>query len=171
MAEPHAHSHSHAHTDEEERKLEPKVEMSDVGPCKIKLRIEIAAERVHDEIEHKYEELNESVALPGFRKGKAPRAILEKKFGKAMLEDLKFELLNRSFEEAKEEKSLEPVGNPDFTDPEKLAIEVDKPFVYELSIETRPKVEVKAYEGLKITKPKVTADDKDVEAVLKGYQE
>ena len=86
MAEPHAHPHSHAHTDEEERKLEPKVEMSDVGPCKIKLRIEIAAERVHDEIEHKYEELNESVALPGFRKGKAPRMILEKKFGKAMLE-------------------------------------------------------------------------------------
>jgi trigger factor len=171
MAEPHGHSHSHAHTDEEERKLEPKVEMSDVGPCKIKLRVEISAEHVHDEIEHKYEELNEGVALPGFRKGKAPRPILEKKFGKAMLEDLKFELLNRSFEEAKAEKNLEPVGNPDFTDPEKLVLEDKKPFVYELSIETRPKVEVKNYEGLKVKKPKVEAEEKDVEAVLKGYQE
>src|SRR5688572_28863823 len=170
MADAHAH-HSHAHTDEEEKKLVPKVEMSDVGPCKIKLRIEISAERVNEEIEHKYVELNESVALPGFRKGKAPRTVLEKKFGKAMLDDLKFELLNRSFEEAKEEKNLEPVGNPDFAEPEKLAIEVGKPFVYELSIETRPKVEVKDYEGLKVVKPKVTADEKDVEAVLKGYQE
>lgn len=174
MAEAHAHSHAHPHShgeDEEERKLEPKVDVSDAGPCKLKLVIEISAEKVHDEIEHKYEELNESVALPGFRKGKAPRNILEKKFGKPMLEDLKFELLNRSFEEAKAAKNLEPVGEPDIKDPEKLAVEDAKPFVYELTLETRPKVEVKSYEGLKIKKPKVTAEEKDVEAVLRGYQE
>ncbi len=167
----HAHAHSHSHTDEEQKKLEPKVELSDVGPCKLKLKIEVAADRVHEEIEHKYEELNESVALPGFRKGKAPRNLLEKKFGKAMLDDLKFELLNRSFEEAKEAKALEPVGEPDVVEPEKLAVEDAKPFIYELTIETRPKVEVKAYEGLKVVKPKVTAEEKDVEAVLKGYRD
>jgi len=172
MAKPHAHSHSHAHDHEDdEKKLAPKVEMSDVGPCKVKLRIEVAAERVHEEIEHKYVELNESVALPGFRQGKAPRPLLEKKFGKALLDDLKFELLNRSFEEAKAEKELEPVGNPDIAEPEKLAVEDNKPFAYELTIETRPKVEVKSYEGLKVKKPKVTVEEKDVEAVLKGYQE
>jgi trigger factor len=167
----HAHAHSHSHTDEEQKKLEPKVDLSDAGPCKVKLRIEVAPERIHEEIEHKYVELNESVALPGFRKGKAPRNILEKKFGKAMLDDLKFELLNRSFEEAKDAKALEPVGEPDIVEPEKLAVEDGKPFVYELTIETRPKVEVKAYEGLKVKKPKVTADEKDVEAVLKGYRD
>lgn len=174
MAKPHAHSHAHAHDhdhDEEEKKLSPKVEMSDVGPCKVKLRVEIAAERVHEEIEHKYEELNESVALPGFRQGKAPRNLLEKKFGKALLDDLKFELLNRSFEEAKDDKDLEPVGDPDIAEPEKLAVEDNKPFVYELTIETRPKVEVKGYEGLKVKKPKAAVEEKDVEAVLRGYQE
>ena len=167
----HAHAHSHSHTDEEQKKLEPKVELSDAGPCKVKLRIEIAAARVHEEVEHKYVELNESVALPGFRKGKAPRTVLEKKFGKAMLDDLKFELLNRSFEEAKEIKSLDPVGEPDIAETEKIAVEDGKPFVYELTIETRPKVEVKAYEGLKIKKPKVAVEEKDVEAVLKGYRD
>lgn len=174
MAKPHAHSHAHDHDhahDEEEKKLAPKVEVSDVGPCKVKMRIEVSAEAVHEEIEHKYEELNESVALPGFRQGKAPRNLLEKKFGKALLDDLKFELLNRSFEEAKEDKGLEPVGNPDIAEPEKLAVEDKKPFVYELTIETRPKVEVKSYEGLKVAKPKVAAEEKDVEAVLRGYQE
>lgn len=175
MAKPHAHSHAHDHDHDhahgEEEKLSPKVEMSDVGPCKVKLRVEIAAEQVHHAIEDKYIELNESVALPGFRQGKAPRNLLEKKFGKALLDDLKFELLNRSFEEAKTDKDLEPVGNPDIAEPEKLAVEDNKPFVYELTIETRPKVEVKNYDGLKIKKPKVEAEEKDVEAVLKGYQE
>ena len=160
---------THAHT-HEEKKFTPTSEVKEVGPCKLQLKIEISAARVKEEIDHKYKDLNDSMALPGFRKGHAPRNVLERKFGKALLDDLKFELLSGSFEEVKEEKKLEPVGEPEL-EPEKIVLEEGKPFVYEMKIEVRPTFEIKNYEGIKVTKPAVTVEEKDIEAVLKGFQE
>jgi trigger factor len=158
-----------AHTHEEEKKLEPKSEIQEVGPCRHKLRVEITADKVKERIEHKYHELAESVELPGFRKGHAPRNVLERKFGKALLDDLKFELLSASFEEIKEEKKLEPVGEPDVAEVEKLAVEAGKPFAYEVTIEVRPTIELKNYEGLKVARPPMEVEEKDIEAVLKSF--
>ncbi|MBI3856131.1 MAG: trigger factor [Planctomycetes bacterium] len=160
-----AHTHTH-----EEKKFSPTAEVKEVGPCKLQLKIEISAARVKDEIDHKYKDLNDSMALPGFRKGHAPRNVLERKFGKALLDDLKFEMMSGSFEEVKEEKKLEPVGEPEL-EPDKIVLEEGKPFVYEMKIEVRPTFTIKDYEGLKVTKPAVTVEDKDIDAVLKGFQE
>jgi trigger factor len=160
-------SHTHTH---DEKKFSPKSDVKEVGPCKLEIRIEVAADRVKEEIDHKYRDLNDSMALPGFRKGHAPRNVLERKFGKALLDDLKFELLSGSFEEVKEERKLEPVGEPEL-EAEKLTIEEGKPFVFEMKIEVRPTFEIKQYEGLKVTKPPVTVEEKDIENVLKGFQE
>jgi len=160
-----AHTHTH-----EEKKFSPKSEVKEVGPCKLQIRVEVSAERVKEEIDHKYKDLNDSMALPGFRKGHAPRNVLERKFGKALLDDLKFELLSGSFDEVKEEKKLEPVGEPEL-EADKIAVEEGKPFVYEMKIEVRPTFEIKQYEGLKVERPPVTVEDKDVENVLKGFQE
>jgi trigger factor len=110
------------------------------------------------------------MAIPGFRKGHAPRNVLERKFGKALLDDLKFELLSGSFEEVKEEKKLEPVGEPEL-EAEKIVLEEGKPFVYEMKIEVRPTFEIKNYEGIKVTKPAIVVEDKDIDNVLKGFQE
>ncbi len=160
---------THEHT--EEKKLGPKFEVEDAGPCKLRVKVEVAAEKVKERIEDKYHELSDSVALPGFRKGHAPRNLLERKFGKALLDDLKFELLNQSFEEVKEEKKLEPVGEPDVADVEKLAVEEGKPFAYQVTVEIRPQFEVKNYEGIKVGKPALAVQESEVEAALRAYQE
>ncbi|HVE42945.1 MAG TPA: trigger factor [Planctomycetota bacterium] len=160
-------THTHTH---EEKKFSPTADVKEVGPCKLQLRIEVSAARVKEEIDHKYKDLNDSMALPGFRKGHAPRNVLERKFGKALLDDLKFELLSGSFEEIKEEKKLEPVGEPEL-EPEKIVVEEGKPFVYEMKIEVRPTIEIKNYEGMKVSKPGIVVEDKDIDAVLKGFQE
>jgi len=160
-------THTHTH---EDRKFSPTSEVKEVGPCKLQLKIEISAARVKEEIDHKYKDLNDSMALPGFRKGHAPRNVLERKFGKALLDDLKFEMLSGSFEEVKEEKKLEPVGEPEL-EPEKIVLEEGKAFVYEMKIEVRPNFEIKNYEGIKVAKAAVTVEEKDIEAVLKGFQE
>ena len=156
--------------DTEEKKLEPKAKVEEVGPCKLKLQIEITQEKVQEQIDGKYKELSDSVALPGFRKGHAPRNLLERKFGKAVLDDLKFEILHQAFEEVKEEKKLEPIGEPDI-DVEKLAVEEGKPFAFEFTIEVRPQIEVKSYEGLKVRKPAIEVDEKEIETVLERFQE
>ncbi|HZE98348.1 MAG TPA: trigger factor [Planctomycetota bacterium] len=161
---------SHAHTHEEQKKFSPKSEVKEVGPCKLQISIEVSADRVQEEIDHKYKDLNDSMALPGFRKGHAPRNVLERKFGKALLDDLKFELLSGSFEEVKEEKKLEPVGEPEL-EADKITLEEGKAFVYEMKIEVRPTFEIKTYEGLKVSKPAVAVEEKDIESVLKGFQE
>jgi len=167
----HAHDPAHDHAHDEEKKLAPKFELQDAGPCKVRIKVEVAAPAVKERIDGKYRELADSVALPGFRKGHAPRNLLERKFGKAMLDDLKFELLSASFEEIKEEKKLEPVGEPQVAEVEKLAVEEGKPFAYEVTVEVRPNVDVKDYVGLKASRPAVQVSDADVEAALRGLLE
>ncbi len=154
----------------EQKKLEPKASVEEVGPCKLKLKIEIPAEKVTEKIDGKYRELNETVALPGFRKGHAPRTLLERKFGKDILENVKFEIVSGSFDEVKEEKKLEPVGEPEI-DVEKLVVEFGKPFAFEVVMEVRPTIELKDYAGIPVKKPKVVATDVDVDRVLKNFQE
>lgn len=157
-------------TETEQKKLEPKAEVENVGPCKLKIKIEIAAEKVTERIDDKYRELNDTVALPGFRKGHAPRSLLERKFGKDILENVKFEIVSGSFDEVKEEKKLEPVGEPQI-DVEKLAVESGKAFAFEVVLEVRPTIDLKDYAGIAVKKPKVVATEEDVDRVLKNFQE
>jgi trigger factor len=155
---------------DEKKKLEPKAELAEVGPCKLKVRVEVEAPKVHEKIEEKYRELGQTAELPGFRKGHAPRALLERKYGKAVLEDLKFELLNSSFEEVKEAKQLEPLGEPDI-DVEKVEIRDGAPLVYEITVEVKPKVEVKRYAGLTVKKIEPAVTDADLDEELKNLRE
>ncbi|GAI67036.1 unnamed protein product, partial [marine sediment metagenome] len=57
--------------------------------------------------------LTDKAVVPGFRRGRAPRRLLEARFGEAVREQVKEELITRSYQEALEEHSLEPVGTPD----------------------------------------------------------
>ena len=90
------------------KELKPKANVEEVGPCKLKITVQIAAAKVKERIDQRYKDLSDSVALPGFRKGKAPRNLLERKFGKALLVELKGELLQDSYEEVRED--IEAVG-------------------------------------------------------------
>src|SRR5687768_11146834 len=155
---------------EEKKKLEPKADIAEVGPCKLKIKVEIAAAKVHERVEDEYKKLAQTAELPGFRKGHAPRPILERKFGKALLEDLKFELLSGSFDEVKEEQKLEPLGEPEI-DVEKVEVKDNAPFSYEVTIEVKPKIDVKNYAGLKVKKAEAKVADADVEEHLKDLRE
>jgi trigger factor len=155
---------------DEKKKLEPKAEIAEVGPCKLKVRVEVSAAKVHERVEDEYKKLAQTAELPGFRKGHAPRPILERKFGKAMLEDLKFDLLTTSFDEVKETSKLEPLGEPDI-DVEKVEVKDNAPFTYEVTIEVKPKIDVKNYSGLKVKKAEAAVTDADVETHLKDLRE
>ena len=152
-------------TQTEPKKLEPKSEVQEVGPCKLRLHVEVAAEKVADRIDNKYRDLNNSIALPGFRKGHAPRPLMERKFGKGILEDLKSELMEASFEEVREEKKLDPLGEPEIHW-ENVVVEAGKAFAYDITIEVRPTFELKSYTGLKAVRPAVAVGEADIDHVL-----
>lgn len=158
------------HTETEPKRLLPKAEIEEVGPCKLKIRVEVGVDKVRERIEEKYRDLNDAVSLPGFRKGHTPRNLLERKFGKAILDDLKMEMVNDSFAEIREEKNLEPVALPD-VDSEKLQVNDGEPFRFEMTLEVRPKIELKPYTGLPVTRAKVEVAETDVDQVLEDLRE
>jgi FKBP-type peptidyl-prolyl cis-trans isomerase (trigger factor) len=69
------------------------VEISDAGPCKKKISIEIPAEKITKALDEQYEQLRKDAIIPGFRKGRAPRRLLEKRFGKESSEQVKLKLM------------------------------------------------------------------------------
>ncbi len=154
----------------EDKALEPKSDVAELGPCKIKLTIEVDAAKVKERIEGKYKELNDSMALPGFRTGHAPRHLMERKYGKQILDEVKFELIGKSFEEVKESRKLEPLGEPDL-DPEKIEIKEGQPLKYEVAIEIRPQIALKPYTGVTVTKVAAMVSEPDLEVQLRELAE
>ena len=127
------------------------VQVEDVGPCKKLLKIEIPAERVDEELEKTYAQLNDGVAVSGFRKGHVPRWLMRSKFGKQIDIDTKETLVTESFEEAVKEHELRPIGAPTFD--EEIDFEPSKPLSFGVTIEVRPEFEIDDYTGIEVKKP------------------
>ena len=94
--------------------------MEEIGPCKRQLSISIPVEQIREELDKSYLELQENLQVDGFRKGRVPRPLMEKRFGKGINEEVRRRLMAESLEQALEGESLEAVGMPDFPefDPE-----------------------------------------------------
>jgi len=147
------------------------VEVEDVGPCKKLLKIEVAGARVQEELEKTYGDLNENVVVPGFRKGHAPRWLMESRFGKQVNADAKEALIAESFDQAVKSHELKPIGQPKFD--EEIKLEPGKGLTFGVTLEVRPEFEIDDYTGLVLKKASVTpskAEIKDrIEAIRRRY--
>ncbi|MBO1224023.1 MAG: trigger factor [Candidatus Scalindua sediminis] len=141
-----------------------KVEIEEIGPCKKLLKVEIPKEKIDDEWQEQLKELCKMADLPGFRKGKAPRSLVEKKFGERLMEDVKQKLVSSTYEEAVEKNKLSPVGEPEISD---VNMELGKPLNFEVTMEVLPTFEIGEYKGLQLKKESVSVTDKDIKAALK----
>jgi trigger factor len=142
-----------------------KSEIEQLGPCKIRIKVEIPTDEIRGKIEEKYKEVGASVVLPGFRKGHVPRSILEKRFGKSVVEDAKVDLISGAVTKTVEEKKLSTVGEPDL-DVEKVEISVEKPMQFEVTVETKPEVKPKDYLGVAATLKKTPVTDEEMEKAI-----
>lgn len=143
--------------------LETQIEMDEVGPCKRVLKVEVPVEKVLEEIEKSFRELGSTLTYPGFRKGRVPRLILEKRFGTQIRDEVKETLLQTSFEEAVTEKKLSPLGEPEF---DKVEFETEKPFSYEVTLDVRPEFELGEYKGIQVDEPSVEPTPEAVEGAI-----
>ncbi|MDQ7778597.1 MAG: trigger factor [Planctomycetota bacterium] len=143
-----------------------KSSIKEIGPCKFQVSLEIPQDTIAAEIEKRYTELNDTVAFPGFRKGKTPRKLMEKRFSKDILNDTKGKLVSDACQKALEEHSLSPVSTPEL-DPDKIPFDPSAPLVFEFSVEVKPTFTVADYMGVKVKKEDVTVTDADVEEGLK----
>jgi trigger factor len=136
---------------------------------KVKLEIEVAAPEVDTALDKAYRKVVQKVSLPGFRKGKVPRRILESRFGPEALHEEALEiLLPPAYEQAVEEAAVEPIGQPDF---KLVQIEQGKPLIVHAMIEVIPPVELGQYLGLEAEQEEVEITDDQVEHALRLIQE
>jgi trigger factor len=138
------------------------VKLETVDPCKRRLRIEIPAERVSEEVQRAYERLSRTATVPGFRKGKAPKKVLEFHFGGRVHEDVKEQLVHESFGEALKKAQVEPAINPRINMKE-LKLAAGEPFRYEVEVEVWSEFRLGSYNGIKVTKKKAAVADAEVE--------
>jgi trigger factor len=152
----------------QEHKLHQTVEIQDVGPCKKHIKVTIPRNDITHLFDDKIKTLlkDQTTAVPGFRPGKAPRKIIEKRYHSQVATEVKAELLMASLEQLADEHELAPLAPPEL-DPFKLELPKQGDFVYEFDIEVRPEFDLPAYRGLKLKRPVKTFTDADVAAQLR----
>ena len=139
------------------------IEIEEVGPCKKLLKFEIPKEAIDDEWQKQLKEVAKMANLPGFRKGKVPRKLLEKNYGDKIIDEVKRAVVSGSYQQAIEKNKLSPIGDPDVGD---IDLELGKPLKFEITLEVLPTFELGEYKGMQLKRKPVSVTDEDIDKAL-----
>ena len=129
-----------------------------------KLTIEVSAEDLEKAIESAYQKEKNKISIPGFRKGKVPRAMVEKMYGTGIFyEDAANTLMQANYPAAVEESGIDIVSRPVV---DIVQIEKGKPFIFTAEVAVKPEVTLGKYMGVTVTKVDTAVSDEEVEAAL-----
>jgi trigger factor len=142
-----------------------KMEVTELGPMKRALKIEVPADEVTQRLARAYVELNRQVNIPGFRPGKAPLALLEKRYAKTVEEDVIRSLVPDFYDKAIRQAGIVPVF-VEIPPLDRVKIKKDEPFTFTATVEIKPKIELRDYKtpspiSLKPDKRTVTDEQLD----------
>ncbi|MDL5041215.1 trigger factor [Heyndrickxia coagulans] len=133
------------------------------------LTVEVDAETVDKSLDKAFKKVVKQINVPGFRKGKIPRPLFEKRFGvESLYQDALDMIVPGEYEKAIEETGIEPVDTPNI-DVEQM--EKGKPLIFKATVTVKPEVKLGEYKGLEVEKPDTEVTDEDVEEELKKLQE
>lgn len=134
-----------------------------------KLTIEATAEEFEKAVQKAYQKNKSRINLPGFRKGKAPRVMIEKMYGKGVFyEDAANELIPEAYGKALEECDLDIVSRPEI---DVTQIEAGKPFIFTATVALKPEVTLGYYKGVEVTARPVEVTDDEVQAEIDKERE
>ena len=145
------------------------VTIEEAGPCKKKVSIEIPEETIKNATDEKYKELRKEALVPGFRKGRAPRRLLEKRFGKDTTEQIKLKLLIDASDSAVKDNELQPIGEPD-VDFENIEMPAEGPLKFDFEVEVRPEFDLPQLEGIPVTRTKLEVTDEQIDREIERLQ-
>lgn len=127
-----------------------------------KLTIEVSADDLEKALQSAYMKQKNKISLPGFRKGKVPRQMIEKMYGAEIFyDDAANELIPKAYSEAYEESGLEIVSQPEI---DVVQIEKGRPFIFTAEVATKPEVTLGEYKGLEVEKISNRVTQKEVDA-------
>lgn len=143
--------------------------LEDVSSTKKRLKIEVPAEAVESEIKRGLNEAQKRARIPGFRPGKAPMHLIEKKFGKEIEADVLEKIIPEYYLKAIKEADITPVSRPVVE--ESFDFKRNEPISMTVSVEVRPRVENLDYENMTVKEVPVEVSDEEVDAVLNRLAE
>lgn len=150
-----------------------KMEVTELGPMKRALKIEVPADEVTQRFSRAYLELNRQVQIPGFRPGKAPLAILEKRYAKAVEEDVIRTLVPDFYDRAIKQAGISPVL-VEIPPLDRVKIKKDSSFTFTATVEIKPKIELRDYKApnpISLKPDKRTVADEQLDRALDVLRE
>jgi len=142
--------------------LKNTVTIEEAGPCKKKVIVEIPEEAIKNATDEQYNNLRKEAMVPGFRKGRAPRRLLEKRFGKEATEQVKLKLLTDASDSAVKDNELDTLREPDI-DFEKIELPDSGPLKFDFEVEVRPEFDLPQLEGIAVEKRKLEVADEQID--------
>ncbi len=150
-----------------------KMEMTELGPMKRALKIEVPADEVNSRFVQAYSELNRQVRIPGFRPGKAPLQLLEKRYAKTVEEDVIRSLVPDYYDRAIRQAGIVPVL-VEIPPLERVKVKKDSPFSFTATVEIKPTIELRDYKApnpISLKQDQRTVTDEQVQKALEVLRE
>ena len=142
--------------------LKNTVTIEETGPCKKKVIVEIPEDVVKNATDEQYESLRKETVVPGFRKGRAPRRLLEKRFGKETSEQVKLKLLADASDSAIKDNKLDVLREPNI-DFENIELPGSGPLKFDFEVEVRPEFDLPKLEGIGVNKTRLEVTDEQID--------
>ncbi len=143
--------------------------VEDITTTKKRLKIEIPTDVVEKEYRESLDKMRQRAKVPGFRPGKAPMNLIEKRFGDDIRSDIIDRLVPRYYSKVLKEAELVPVTLPKFES--ELELKRNEPLSFTLTVEVRPDIADFNYTGLKVEDVEVLVEDKEIDETITGLQE
>ncbi len=153
---------------EETMHMDLTVDVQKIGPCKKHVVVTVPAADIAAVRDSAVSELADTAAVPGFRVGRVPRSLLEKRFKDEIVAQVKQKVLLQSLEQLSEDNSIDPINQPDIN-VESLDIPDEGDFRYEFDVEVRPEFDIPDYKSFTISRPVGEITDKEFAAFRQEF--
>jgi|GEM_PF-5017063 len=144
------------------------IKLESLSSVKKKIQVLLNQDQYQSQLDQAYRDLQKNVSIPGFRKGKTPKAMLQKRFGENVKKEVHQGIQREGIQKAIADHALEPINITDVTD---ITENTDQTFAFSASLETHPSLTLKDYAGLKVAKSKDDVTEESILDVLKRFQD
>ncbi len=157
-------------TEEETDAEQIEINVEDAGTLRKKVTVTVPADRIAAKQSEMFGELSRTAQVPGFRIGRAPRRLIEKRFGKDVVQDVRNAIIGESLGQAIEKSELNTLGEPDL-DLEKIELPEAGDMTYDFHVEVKPEFDLPELEGIEVEKQTVEVDDARINETLEQWRQ
>lgn len=141
--------------------------VEDIGPSRKKITITVSGDEIAQTMETSLASVSAEAQLPGFRPGRAPRRLIEKRFGGAIKSEAKNQIISTAYSRAIEEHKLQVLGEPEGGEAlQTMEFEPGKSVTFSVEVEVPPQFELPALEGIEVHRPLIEVKDTDIDVFL-----